>query len=114
MRRISLVPTKRALTEDVFYTVVMGTDIDIPKALENQEILFKFIRNTTKRPGLEFGEIKNLSSYRFALHLCCRSFPMALTVSSCRPNNSRVVNVSERAMFLLPEVRFIPRSTMIH
>lgn len=62
-----LVPTKRALTENVFYAVVNGPKLDVARALDDPEILFNFIRDITKKPELDFGEIKNLSSYRFAL-----------------------------------------------
>lgn len=70
----------------------MGPDLDIAKALEDPKIIFNFIRNITKKPELEFGEIKSVWSYRFALLRPPLAFFPVFMVSSYRPNNTRVVD----------------------
>lgn len=72
--RVAILPTQRALDEDVYMFRASGPGLDVERAMVDHEHLFEFLRKTTKITDLEFGDVKTLNNYKYVhsrlLHSC--------------------------------------------
>lgn len=92
-----MIPTRRALDENVFYILAAGPNIDAERAAVDKEYFFACVRRLSSNPALQFGEVKSLYSYRWVYYLLVWLFvgiSSQLTASLAtyyRPNNFRTV-----------------------
>lgn len=61
--------TKRAYEEDVYLFFAVGPGIDVDRAAVDQEYLFELIRKKSRIADLQFGGVKTVATYRFALYV---------------------------------------------